>query len=191
MNAAPLPSRALGTLSEFIQVRLFFGLDPSAEDKRALGEWRDQYAYADGRPVPIDNLHLTLAFIGEVDNRQLDSLCIETDEWLSDRTAIVVTLELDRVGYFPRPSIYWLGCSAVDRDLENLQAGVRGRALNAGARRESRAWVPHVTLYRQCEAPSVPLREPRFTLKFEHLTLFESLSGRSGVRYEPVAEWTI
>jgi 2'-5' RNA ligase len=168
-------------------MRLFFGLDPLAGDKRAIDSWRQRVATADGRPVPPANFHLTLAFLGEVDERRLEALCDTVDELALPGAG---ELRLDRVGYWPRPGILWIGPAAPQPALETL-AGDLGRAGQAvGAGRERRRFVPHLTLYRGCRVPPpAPAEPPDLPFRYRGVTLFESRRGRDGIRYEPVAAW--
>lgn len=47
--------------------RLFFAIDLPAEIREQIIRWRATHFPPDaGRPVAADNLHLTLAFLGEV-----------------------------------------------------------------------------------------------------------------------------
>lgn len=81
--------------------RLFFALWPSDEARAALAGWRDALPRPGGRPTAARNLHLTLAFAGDVD--------AETRTCLEQAAARVrgepFSLPLDRLGVFKR------GCS--------------------------------------------------------------------------------
>src|SRR6056297_4324255 len=95
-----------------IFMRIFFGLDIDNDTRRALADWRDRHAVAAGRAVPATNFHVTLAFIGEVDNRQLDALCRAVDAWEPGPDTGAGAILLDQVGYWPKPGIYWTGPSS-------------------------------------------------------------------------------
>ena len=168
-------------------MRLFFGLDPLADDKQAIDAWRQRVATADGRPVPPANFHLTLAFLGEVDERRLEALCDAVDALALPGAG---ELCLDRVGYWPRPGIFWLGPGAPQPALEALARDLGRAGQVVGARRERRRFVPHLTLYRSCRVPPpAPAEAPALPFHYSGVTLFESRPGRDGVRYEPVAAW--
>lgn len=47
-------------------MRLFFGLGLSGRDAMAIAQWRTSMLPPLAKPVPVANLHLTLAFLGEV-----------------------------------------------------------------------------------------------------------------------------
>ena len=49
-------------------MRLFFALWPPPEAARALADWANDVASGTaGKPVVAENIHLTLAFLGEAD----------------------------------------------------------------------------------------------------------------------------
>ena len=98
------------------------------------------------RRIPSHQLHLTLAFLGDVGpDRQGD-----VHAALSGVTGPPVTLRLARGGTFgsrAAPTVLW---SAVERDppLIALQARVEDALATIGFERPRRAFVPHVTLAR-------------------------------------------
>ena len=47
--------------------RLFFALNCTPEQRRAIAQWRSALGLRDGRPVPVENFHLTLMFLGAVE----------------------------------------------------------------------------------------------------------------------------
>lgn len=98
-----------------------------------------------GRRVAEDNLHLTLAFLGEVSDEGL----AELDEALSGIRAAPVALRFEGLGVFgeDRPRALWAAVAA-DPALAALQKQVERAARKAGLSPEARRFVPHVTLAR-------------------------------------------
>lgn len=167
-------------------MRLFFALEPDPDCKRAIDAWRNRVLSADGRPVAAANFHVTLAFLGDVDAGRLERLCDAADAL----TPQAGELLLDRVGWWPRAGIYWLGTSAAPPALATLAGELARCGQRVGAPRDRRAFVPHVTLYRECRAPPpAPATPPALRLPFDGFVLFRSERRRGGVRYEPVADW--
>ncbi len=100
--------------------------------------------------VEVENLHVTLLFLGEVDERELPPLC---------RAVSVVCgrhdrfdLGLQTVGCFPnprRPRVVWAGVGAGAPELVALHDSLEPPLLELGCyRREERQYTPHVTLGR-------------------------------------------
>jgi 2'-5' RNA ligase len=173
-------------------MRLFFGFDLSSDSKTAIAAWRDRFAIADGRPVPPANFHITLAFLGEVNERLVERLGDSVDARLDALPWQPWALLLNRVGYWPAPGIYWLGTSSDTAELAALARKLGSIGQEFGARRERRTYVPHVTLMRRCGSPPpAPVHEPDIEIALEDITLFESRSGRSGVVYEPLLTWSL
>jgi 2'-5' RNA ligase len=173
-------------------MRTFFALELPAGLVLQLADWRDRQLGGCGRPVPPANFHITLAFVGKLSGGALERLQLAVDSWLAGEPARGDTLLLDRVGYWPRPGIYWLGPGDWPDSLAGLAAKLRRLGSAAGAPRDRSSFAPHVTLFRNCEgAPAAPAQLPAFSFSYSHFTLFESRQGRSGVSYHPLRQWEL
>jgi RNA 2',3'-cyclic 3'-phosphodiesterase len=98
-----------------------------------------------GRRMPEDALHLTLVFLGDLTDAQLEEL----HEALSAVRSGPVEVSFAGLGVFgdDRPRALWAAV-APDPGLLALQRGVERAARGAGLRPEARRFVPHVTLVR-------------------------------------------
>ncbi|QFU74891.1 RNA 2',3'-cyclic phosphodiesterase [Halioglobus maricola] len=173
-------------------MRLFFALEPSPEDARAIAEWRERYLPAQGRAVPAANFHITLAFLGEVSQQRLDRLCSAVDNTLDAGAPSTLELGLTEPGYWSKPRICWLGPDRWPRELDQLAHKLDQLGVAEGCKRNRGEYRPHITLYRGCDAPPpAPILAPDFELSLDHFALFESRQGRTGVSYEPVAAWEL
>lgn len=175
-----------------MSARLFVAVDLPGDVRSALAEWGREAAGADLalRPVAIESLHVTLAFLG---HRALDDV-----EPLARvvREAGGVPAEL-RVGEAiwlspRRPSVLAAAIGDVSGDLGLLQQAVAAGAAGAvGWTPERRSFRPHVTgaRVRRGYAPrrsGVP-SPPAATFTARTMTLYRShLGGRGPARYEPV-----
>ncbi len=169
-------------------MRLFFGLECPLDVALAIADWRERHLPPMATPVPLKNFHITLAFLGETRPGGLEQLILAVDDCVpcpADR------LVLDRVGYWPKPGIYWLGPSTWPEGLERLASDL-DRLNRGGQRRKGRSFCPHITLFRRClQPPPAPTRPAGLHFDFERLVLFESRPGRTGVTYRPVQEWDL
>lgn len=173
-------------------MRVFFGLELDTTTTLSIADWRDRHTACDGRPVPPANFHITLAFIGQLQNPALDRLSRSVDEWLGHSDVHRGTLMLDRIGYWSRPGIYWLGPSIWPEQLTLLARKLNSLANAAGGKRDRNPFVPHVSLYRRCnEPPPAPTMEPAIALSYQHVSLFESRQSQQGVSYHPLEEWNL
>lgn len=179
-------------------MRAFFAIEVAPEIQYAIEKWRDRAMPPAGRAVPAANFHITLGFLGRIDTRQLDRLCVEVDQI----NAAGFRLCLDKPGYFPGAGIFWIGATDIPAALPELAARLRkaGRKADRKARgkmagkmeiaRARRPFEPHITLFRNCRTrPPLPALAPGFDLACDGFALFESIANHKGVRYEIVHRW--
>jgi 2'-5' RNA ligase len=170
-------------------MRLFFALWPDAALRRKFAELaRTTWTGCGGRLVPPRNLHLTLAFLGEVDARRLDTLC----RIGASLRAAPFDLAFDGVGFFRRSGIVHATVSAVPAALDELEAALRSTLAAQGFRTESRPFLPHVTLVRDARsAPAVEVQGPYAMWQVRHIVLAESCSTREGQVYRAVRQFML
>jgi 2'-5' RNA ligase len=171
-------------------MRLFFGLEPASADKQRIAEWRDRSLRGAGRAVNAANFHITLAFLGEVPPERVERLAAAADEALAD-PGPPLTLTLDRIGYWSRAGILWLGPSSWPDQLDRLASRCAGAGSRVGSARSRRDFTPHLTLFRQCTDAPPALEAPSFSVSFSEILLFESEQIATGVRYAPTAAWPL
>lgn len=180
-------------------MRAFIAIDLAPEIKeRLLALVRDlQAARADVRWVGAGGMHLTLKFLGEVDEARAAKV--------KEALAAVVSrfrpfpLRLEGTGAFPderSPRVFWAGCAA-GPDLDALQQEIE-RALEAeGFEREARTFTPHLTLGRvkgpgridRAAAELARHREEAFgAMTVGKIVLFESLLRPQGAEYRVLSE---
>jgi 2'-5' RNA ligase len=107
--------------------------------------------------VEKENIHLTLLFLGEVEDRGLPALCRAVAEECAAHKAFPLSVET--VGCFPnprRPRIVWVGVGAGAAEAIALHDALEPPLMELGCyRREARAYTPHITLGRiKGEEPS-------------------------------------
>ena len=110
----------------------------------------------DIRWVPEENLHITLQFLGDLDDRELVEVCEQVDQAV--RGCEPFTVEVQGIGAFPsveRPRTLWVGIAQDEgRDqLIELQAAVDQSLAEVGHRGENRKYVPHVTIGKSGRGP--------------------------------------
>lgn len=125
--------------------RVFAAVVPPPEVVAALDDRLENLSIP-GRPVPPPNWHLTLRFIGKVDE-------VRYQRWLGaiDSAALPspFRVTLGGLGAFPRPAratVLWVG---VEGDqLSDLATVVDEAAAEAGLGGEERPFRPHLTISR-------------------------------------------
>ena len=160
-------------------MRLFAAIQFSPAVKSALLEaiaaLRHQGTGTFTRP---ENLHLTLAFIGETEDlpgakAALDAACAGGP----------VSLALGGLGHFN--DLWWTGVRENPK-LEKLALAVQRALREQGFSIEKRAWKPHVTLVRRWRGlrPSVTVRET--SMRAERVSLMKSERVNGKLTYTEV-----
>lgn len=169
--------------------RLFFALELPDSLQQQLVQWRaDNFAAEAGKPVVAANLHLTLAFLGEVSD--------ETSRKLQLLAARIVqpgfTLDLDDAGHWPRPGVVWLGCQRAPRGLLQLASLLRAQAARHGCAQSAQPFHPHITLLRHAtQQVALPPRGFHWRADIQHFALFSSNVVRGRTRYQALARWPL
>jgi RNA 2',3'-cyclic 3'-phosphodiesterase len=107
-------------------------------------------AGADVKWVEVENLHVTLLFLGEVDERELLPVCRAVSVVCGRQDRFI--LSVDSVGCFPnprRPRVVWAGVGLGGPELVALHDSLETPLQELGGyRREDRTYTPHITLGR-------------------------------------------
>lgn len=100
--------------------------------------------------VEEESMHVTLLFLGEVDDRELHAVCKAVKEAAASEPPFA--LRVSGVGAFPtprRPKILWAGITDGAKTLQRLYTALEERMLDLGCyRKEERGYTPHLTLGR-------------------------------------------
>ncbi len=143
------------------------------------------------RWTPVENLHLTLRFIGEADGGQ----CHDIAAALGAVDGAAFDLQLAAVGRFGdrhRARVLWAGVRSSDA-LDHLQAKIERAVRRAGFAVEPRKFHAHVTLARLQGAPAGRVerylidhgayQSRRFPVA--EFVLFQSFLGQAGAIHQP------
>lgn len=178
-------------------MRLFVAIEIPAEVRRALATViaRLEKTGRGARWVRVEGIHLTLKFIGEMDEQKIPAI----DEALRDvRLPAPVEARFRNIGFFPSeryPRVCWAGVEG-SPNLAELAAQVDMRIEKFGIEREIRAFKPHLTLarFKSDDGLARLLDEVRKigTIEFGEMQareffLFRSELGRGGSRYTKLA----
>lgn len=133
-----------------------------------------------GNYTPRENLHLTLAFLGEYG---------DPDRVLDVMRSLPFTpfpLTMDRLGTFPE--VFWAGF-AENPALEAVVRRLRRALAENGIPFDKKKFRAHVTLLRKPVFPQerlLPIPAPRAQMTVSHITLFRSERGKNGMIYTPL-----
>lgn len=139
----------------------------------------------EGRFVPHENYHLTLAFLGDIGEAQAADAVCALDNACAGRGPVM--LASDGLGRFGRPSdaTLWMGVAASE-ELDDLAAEVRRQLELRGLSYDAQLFKPHVTLARRVRLPKgeLPMLEFPRQEGAAHVTLFKSTLSREGASYK-------
>lgn len=166
--------------------RLFFALPCAPAQRRAIAQWRNALGLSSGRPVPAENFHLTLMFLGSVAVAQIPGIIAAAAGVRTPGEPL--TVPLDRLDVWRRAGVLLLVPAQTPLVLRQWVYALQQALLPLGFVDDTREFRPHLTLMRDYRAP-VPESEapPHFHLSASHFSLFESHKGR----YRPLAEWPL
>lgn len=174
-------------------IRLFVGLtlpDPHRQRLAQLG-----FGMEGARWVVAQNLHITLRFIGEVDEDVAEDLA----QALDGVTADPFEVSIKGVGTFGHPPhSVWAGVGDQPPGaLAHLHGNVESALVRAGLEPEGRKYTPHITLARFRHVKAAHLAgflEGGADLDLEPFpvtgfTLFQSHLSPHGAQYKRVGEF--
>ncbi|GIW79811.1 MAG: RNA 2',3'-cyclic phosphodiesterase [Gemmatales bacterium] len=133
------------------RIRTFIAVDPDKAIRNRLVSLQESLAAVDSdiKWVEPENLHVTLLFLGEVEDRQLSEVCRIVQACADRHEAFLMTVE--NVGAFPnlhRPRVVWAGIGEGKQELCALHDELEIPMQDLGYRREERRYTPHITLGR-------------------------------------------
>ena len=179
-------------------MRLFFAVTLPSSVRSALA--RLQTTDAAYRWVAAEQLHVTLAFLGEQPESRLAEL--ESIGRGAASASDASTLHLGQPGSFgPRsaPRVLWIGLGGDIPALLHLASALTERLRDAGFPVEDRPLQPHITLARRREraaggslAPWPPREAPSAdTIPLDQLILFQSHLSPRGASYIPLGAFAL
>lgn len=156
-------------------MRLFFALWPESSSAQ---QWQHELALPaqtlGGRRMPMANLHMTLAFLGEVPGNRVNELIALGDDLPRDG----MHLRFDRIECWKKPELACLRPAETPAALTRLVGQLNTGLRLAGFPLDTKHFRPHVTLARHvaATAPSLPVwpvlewQVPAFALVRSRLT---------------------
>ena len=144
--------------------------------------------------IPADRMHLTIRFIGEVDEGTASMVRAALEEPLG---VAPFSLTLSGAGTFPKsgtPRVVWLGVTEGREPLLRVEREITARLTPLGVPEEERAYSPHLTLARVRDPAglkSTPLLDGLTdrrigTTHIDAITLFQSKLSPKGPTYTPL-----
>jgi 2'-5' RNA ligase len=164
------------TRQNAVSLRLFVAINFNAHTRSRLLALRDELRdkAERGRFSAPENLHLTLAFLGECDGKRTAAAksVVTSMEFAPFEVAV------ERIGNF-RGDLWWAGLRE-DKPLPALQRDLSDRLAAAGFTLERRRFSPHITLGREVATDAKPWKIEPFgeTVRSIELMKSERIGGK-------------
>ena len=179
--------------------RIFIAVDLDDEVRHGLAAHLG--AAFDERPLPGStpppaNWHITLRFLGKMDQAAYEVMLSKLDE---AELGPAFPLSFSGFGAFPRPrkaTVLWLGIGEGSDVLNDLAGTVEAAVVEAGFMPEERPFHPHLTLSRVRPPQDVrELIESMATVPLkqvvDEITVFESHLGGGPAVYVPLERFAL
>jgi 2'-5' RNA ligase len=180
-------------------MRVFIAVDLPSHIRKNLADVQHDLSPSSNsvRWVAPESIHITLKFIGEMPEKQLEDI----DTALTGFTWKPFTITVRGVGFFPgkrSPRVFWAGMEAPT--MKDMAEELDTRMERLGFDKEKRAFRPHITLARardnRIDSSLVTAAEPYVEHDFgafiaDRLFLFQSILKPSGAVYEKLKEYLL
>ena len=160
-------------------MRLFIAIPLNDEMKRCVAKAQEAFRLQKvrGNYIPAENLHITLAFIGEYGDPD------EVTDALSKVSFQPFSITMDQIGCFGE--LWWTGFKKCD-ELEALAGKVRHVLSDAGIPFDRKKFKPHVTILRKPVYSGQRTAYPEFKpaeMTVTNFSLMRSDRGKHGMIY--------
>lgn len=158
-------------------------------------------AGADVKWVAADNIHLTLKFLGETNEKKLDRLGAIIEDVAKNKKPYVI--QIASLGAFPginSPRVIWVGAAKGDMETKAMACELEEKIARIGIPKEKREFSSHITIGRTRsslniekligELETLADNFGRESLEFpvKKITLYKSTLASSGPTYEALKE---
>jgi 2'-5' RNA ligase len=181
-------------------MRLFVSVDLPEAFAEAIAAVQSDISAASGLSLTDpEQAHVTLKFLGEVDDDWVDELTEMVHEGVTAANVDSFECTVGGLGVFPSLeyiSVVWLGIQSGADPLQRLHESIEASAVDAGFDPEDHDFTPHVTIGRmnhgggkELVQETVETEEPEIgTFEVERVRLKESTLTSDGPDYSTVAE---
>lgn len=169
-------------------VRLFFALWPDAALQQQFYQAGEKLHHlCGGRRTRRENIHMTLAFLGEVDAVRLERVKTIAAGIDVSSFALVFT----RLGWWRSNQVAWAATDETPRPLTDLVKQLQLGLASEGFKFDERRFLPHVTLLRKAKcSQSILNNHPMLWLAHEFVLVRSTLQP-GGPHYTIVGRWPL
>lgn len=180
-------------------MRAFIAIELPPQIKESLGRLQEQLKLsgADVKWVNPQNIHLTLKFLGERDDKKIAAIKDILEEAVKNKTAFEAGI--GSLGAFPKtdaPRVIWVGIGKGEEQIKEIAEELDTLISRTGIPKVDRAYAAHITLgrtrsgrnqeglARQIKELAQSIAAGNLEFAVAGLTLFESTLTPSGPVYK-------
>lgn|SRR5512138_1127370 len=168
--------------------RLFFALWPTEAQQRAIeAAMRGRVEASRGRAIPVENVHVTLAFLGSVAADRFERVIRSATQVRGGRFEV----EFDQIEVWARARVLCLTSRHTPSPLVHIEEQLRFNLLSEQFDIRQEEYRPHVTLARDVRGRNMREEIAPIGWSVEDFVLVESRPGRSGSKYTVVERWPL
>jgi len=176
-------------------MRVFFAFELNNEDKEYMLTIQNKMKVTinSGNLTGKNNFHITLRFIGEINEEKIGSLIEVLDDIAANTKPL--TLNLNKIGMFDKKGkkIIWIG-SESNEMLNDIYIDLEKLIINKNFKKEDKVFLPHITLVRSArikDCKDIELIDIHKEIKISSISLMESKRVEGVLRYIPIAKRTL
>jgi len=184
-------------------MRTFIALDLTEETKQELTRLQSglKKSQADVKWVNPQNIHLTLKFLGEISEQQVNQVKEVLDRISSQFKPYEITLS--GIGAFPKvenPRVIWVGIESGKNETKKIAEILSVELEKAGFQKEDREFKSHLTVGRvrspknkdnlKTAIQSISF-SPQAKIPIDYITLYQSTLTPQGPIYIPLHKTSI
>lgn len=136
----------------------------------------------DGRAVERREWHITLVYIGDLDERHIPELQAAAKAIKFEP----FRLRLDRMEFWARPKIAAMVPPTVPAELQRLVDDLSGIVFAAGVETQQRTYRPHVTVVRNARPFETERLPQSASTEWSAFELLEVIQERGSTSYRPL-----
>jgi len=185
-------------------MRTFLAIELPSKIKESLANIQNQLKTtdADVKWVEPQNIHLTLKFLGEVDDKKLSRISEIMDDIAGNSNSFYI--QISSLGAFPKidfPRVIWVGIEKGDKETKEIARALEEKiAKEAGIPKEDRPFSSHITIGRtrsslnrikliqELKKLAIGLEQNNLDFPVAKITLFKSTLTPKGPLYEALKE---
>jgi 2'-5' RNA ligase len=194
-----MPDRSARSLTKNITegvgttTRVFFAVWPdnaAQAQMTGLKKRLDLASLCNGRETKAENIHLTLAFVGDVEPNRL-AVLQRVGDAVEGSGIRAFDFAIDEIRYWKHNHIVYAAPTSIPPELPGLVNALSDGLSAAGFSLERRTYAPHITLMRNASCQVLPKLPEPVVWRVRQWMLIKSELASDGSVYSPIGRWRL